>query len=241
MDEVISVFGSCSRERRDMALRLYYFAMQFVIEHEMGHAVAGHGQFAAEELCLPEINESEFRARSDSSTSNKIYAFLEERADYGSYFTIINYPVLRYVQTDHQEQPHERKAIIEEVKLKILAGASLAVFWMLCDVMEANGDVTAHEVWNDHPSSVARAISFCTTPIIAAQNKLSKAVSDIVEQGVYAAWDELFKLAGTSGLFRPFLQLRQLDLHESVYAGRELERSEAEAILRKLERYKYRS
>ena len=238
IDEVVSVFGPRSPERRALALTLYQYAMQFVIEHEMAHAVNGHVHFAIKELHLRSIDESTFRARSDRSTNDRTYGFLEGMADKGSYFTVISGPILQRMHTPFQVLSSGDQQLVEEVKLKILAGAFLATFWMISDVIATGGDVSSAELWNDHPSSLARALAFCAMPVAQGQ-LLPVEVQFFLDKGTELAWQELDRLRQASGLFRPFGWLWRKDMYSSVYEPTILPETESKALA-SLDRQKWK-
>jgi hypothetical protein len=239
MDEIVSTFAPRCPERAALAFTLYSYAMQFVVEHEMAHAVNGHVHFASAELKASDIDESAFRAFSDGSKIDRTYTYLEGMADKGSYFSVISGPIVRRMHTSFQVLSSGDEALVSEVKLKILSGAFLAVFLMISDVVAKGGDVSAAEVWNDHPSSLSRALAFCAMPITQAE-LLPAEVGFFLSRGTRLAWQELSKLEQTSSLFRPFGWLGREDMYSRVYEPNILEDPEAQVLVSHLERYRYR-
>ena len=240
IDELVSVFGPRSPERRTMAFTLYRYAMEFVIEHEMAHAVNGHVHFAINELQLRGLDESIFRSRSDQAAEDRLYAFLEGMADKGSYFTVISGPILQRMYTPFQVLSSGDNQLVEEVKLKILAGAFLATFWMISDVVASGGDASSAELWNDHPSSLARAIAFCAMPVAQGQ-LLPEEVQFFLHKGTELAWKELNGLRHASALFRPFGWLGRDDMYSSIFEANMLAERESKATVNRLEHYRYRN
>jgi hypothetical protein len=240
LDDIIDVCGPQCSERRLVALKLFHYAMQFLIEHEMAHAVNGHVHYAREHLGFREINESVFRASSHEQRLGREYAFLEGGADKGSYFSVIGGPLLKRMHTPYQVMSSGDVHLVTEVRLQILAGALLAVFWMICDVWTNTGlDMKAYEKWNDHPSSLARALGVTLMPLVQAE-QLPPEVQYFIRKGTELAAKDLIELSNRWALFRPFRWLVRDDLYATIFQPHDLSPAEAQEVIQKLERFRYR-
>jgi hypothetical protein len=237
-DEIADVFGPRSPERLDLAHRLFQYAMEFVLEHEMAHAVNGHVHYAQEEFRLQNLDEIAFRSFGEREAKHRLYAFFEGMADKGSYFTVVNDPILERMHTPFQVLSSGDTELISEVQFKILAGAFLAVFWMISDVLREKGDIKAVEIWDDHPSSLARAIAFALVPK-AQTSILPDEIRFFVDRGSSLAWKELLKQSEINGLFRPFRWLGREDMYSSIFQSNVLSEDESRGITDKLRFYRY--
>jgi hypothetical protein len=240
IDDIVRVFGPRCPQRRSVALELFQYAMQFVVEHEMAHAVNGHVHFAQTELGLRSISESTFRASSRTSANDRTYTFLEGSADKGSYFSVICRPILERMHTPYGVMSSGDTGLIGSVTRKILAGAFLGVFWMISDVLSNKGDTKAYESWNDHPSSLARALAFTLMPSAQADS-LPVEIQYFIQKGTTLACEELIRLSEKEDLFRPFRWLTRENMYSVVFEPNDLPVTEREALVRQLERYRYRS
>ena len=240
LDDIVDRCGPRAAERRLTALKLFHYAMQFVIEHEMAHAVNGHAHYAREHLGLRDIHESIFRVSSHAPQVGREFSYLEGSADKGSYFSVIGGPLLKKMHLPYQVISTGDTHLVEAVRLQILAGALLAVFWMICDVWTDTGlDKKAYETWTDHPSSLARAMGFTLMPLAQA-TRLPPEIGYFIEKGTELAAKDLVALSNQWGLFRPFRWLTRKDMYATIFQPYDLTPAEAQVVNQKLEQFRYR-
>lgn len=87
VDELMTIFGPHCEVRREIAFRLYHYAMESIWEHEMTHAIHGHVHFCAA-LNLRNLNEC-YIHRPDVIEKNAAFQFAEMVADRGATFSLV--------------------------------------------------------------------------------------------------------------------------------------------------------
>jgi hypothetical protein len=239
MDQIADKFGPRCPRRREVAFELFQYAMEFVLEHEMTHAVNGHIHYLEEENGLKDIREMASKDSPQSSVRSEVIALFEGQADKGSYTSVIARPLLNRMHTPYQVMSTGDTHLVAEVKNKILGGALLGMFWMLTDFLFSGGDVTAYETWGEHPSSLARALGFALMPSAQAE-LLPPEVGFFIWQGSKLACTELLKQSDSSDLFRPFGWLRKDEMYSTVFEPNELPADEQQLVVSRLEKYRYR-
>jgi hypothetical protein len=239
MDDVMATFGPKCLSRTAMALKLYRYAMQYVLEHEMGHAFNGHVHYAKANLGLSTVDEHAFRIAEHSSDVDRlIYCFLESQADKGSYYRVVSFPTQNRMHTPYQTLSSQDESVLQDTKARIFAGAFLAVYWMITDVVTNSNDLKSYSAWTDHPSSLARALAFVLMPL-AQQESLPPEVGFFVRRAVEEASQELIELANTIGYFRPFRFIGREDMYDEVYRKNTLQEPDLNAVMEQLQRYRY--
>jgi hypothetical protein len=239
IDEIIDLFGPRCPKRRAVAFELFQYSMEFVIEHEMAHAMSGHAHYVEKELGLRDLREVAFRNSGQGTQDDRVRSLFEGQADKGSYFSVVSRPLLNRMHTPYQVISSGDAALISEVKLKILAGALLGLFWMLTDLLLSNGNHAAYETWGDHPSSLARALGFALMPVAQAE-LLPPELGFFIHKGSSLACAELLKQSETLGLFRPFQWLNRKDMYSLVFEPNLLPDTENQRVVSHLEKYRYR-
>jgi hypothetical protein len=239
IDEIIDIFGPRCPKRRDVAFELFQYAMEFVIEHEMAHAVNGHAHYVERDLGVRDIREATFRNSGQGPGEYRVRSHFEGQADKGSYFSVIARPLLDRLHTPYQVISSGDTALISEVRQKILAGALLGVFWILTDLLFSNWGHAAYETWGDHPSSLARGLGFALMPDAQAK-LLPPELGFFMHEGSRLACAELLKQSEISGLFRPFQWLRRTDMYSVLFEPNILSDVENQHIVSHLEKYRYR-
>jgi hypothetical protein len=239
IDDLARIFGPQCPIRRQTALDLYKYALHFIIEHEMGHAVSGHVHYVKQQLGLKSIDEAALRFSSvNPANQGKVFSHLEGLADKGSYFTVISAPILDRMYAPMVGLSSGDTGLIDETHLKILAGAFLAVFWMISDIVDKNGDMNAYKEWYDHPSSLARGIAFTLMPSVQTE-ALPPEIGFFVKKATLEAGKELIRLSDVSGYFKPFRWLVKEDMYSAVFKQKVTTAEEASVVNEQLALYRY--
>ena len=239
IDDVIRIFGPNCPHRRSTAFALFQSCLNLVWEHEMAHAVNGHVLYLQRELGFETIDALEFRSLDEHTNKKRIYTYMEMSADKGACFSNIVGPILKYSLQPFSMISSNDINLIKSVELKMLAGAFFSIFMMLTDAFIAHGDVQASEIWDDHPSSLARALHFVLEPISQANLNIPLEVSYIVKHAAEEAAKELIQIGNHWGLFRPFRWLAYNNMYDTVFSQHELPEDERRKLQDCLERYRY--
>lgn len=232
IEEVQELLGPRSLERQNVALELYTYALQYVVEHEMSHAMLGHVHYVQRELGLGVVNEFTMRRAGRESSKLQLYSFLEGQADKGSSFRVISDPFIERTRSANESSS------IDQVRRRVLAGAFLGVFWIVTDILRTNGDMSAYKAWTNHPSSLARALAYVLMPLTNSRRFPPK-IEASMRQGTVLACEDLLKLADDAGLFRPFRWLVKPEMYGTLIEPHVLADKEQGALRQKLKQYKY--
>lgn len=239
LDGILEVFGPKCPIRQQVALQLYRYAIEFIFEHEMGHAVGGHLRFAETYLGVRSIDEAQFRAHADGSGSkDKIRSYLESAADKGAIFNLVNWPLVKRIRTPYAIISSTDDHLVRDTTLRILACSLVGAFWMFTDVNSSGGDLNSHLIWTSHPSSLVRTLAPVLLPIVPPRG-IPEEVEFFATKGAIAASQELLRLADEEGIFRPLRHLLHSDIYKDYIAQFDLTEAEAAEVNQRLSPFRF--
>ncbi|WP_422356802.1 hypothetical protein [Roseivirga pacifica] len=239
IDDISNKLAPLCAIRKEIADKLYHYAMVLIWEHEFAHAINGHVHFVQNNLSSNSLNEKYLNS-SNLLNVNRAISYIEMSADKGASFNLVVGDLYKKSKTAFEIISNSEEFIFD-YSLKILAGSFLSLFWMLSDVVDSNGDFKSIDYWTDHPSSLARAINFTLSPITQCESlPLDEELKYIVKKATEFCYVELINLGNDWGICRPFNWLNRKDMFSKVFHEKHrLSNIETEELISKLKKYRY--